>query len=51
MCISSTNFELIATLSLQSSANSITQGIQPDTLIVGQNNGFLTVIKIDGEVS
>jgi hypothetical protein len=49
LCISSTTFELLGQINMQGSVNSISLGLQPDTIIAGQTNGYISVVKIGSE--
>lgn len=50
ICISSKNFKIIGKLDTKGSVNSISLGFHPHTLIIGQTNGNIMFVKINGDL-
>ena len=49
VCLSLSTFEILASIELKATANSIANGLREGTIIIGQNNGWLTTVLIDKE--
>ena len=49
VCVSSRSFKILGSISTKGSVNSLSLGFHPHTLIVGQTNGHISFLKINGD--
>ena len=50
VCVSGKSFKIIGSIGTKGSVNSISLGFHPNTLIIGQTNGYIGFVKINGDL-